>query len=116
MNTTVQTCGLAILALLLFFLQSHRSLGLYREKIFRIVIYSITLSLVLDILSLVAIELRDVLPLPFVEFVCKLYLDLLMWGVWSALLYVLCDAMPEAKHRRMARALVAVNIVANIIF
>ena len=116
MNTTVQTCGLAILALLLFFLQSHRSLGLYREKIFRIVIYSITLSLVLDILSLVAIELRDVLPLPFVEFVCKLYLDLLMWGVWSALLYVLCDAMPEAKHRRMARALVAVNIVATIIF
>ena len=66
MNITVQTCGLAVLALLLFFLQSHRALGLYREKIFRIIIYTITLSLILDVLSLVAIELLGVLPQPFV--------------------------------------------------
>lgn len=116
MNITVQTCGLAMLALLLFFLQSHRSLGLYRETIFRIVIYTITISLILDILSLVAIELRDMLPLLFVEFVCKLYLDLLMWGVWAALLYVLCDALPEKRHRRLVRTLAVVNVVASIIF
>ena len=116
MNITVQTCGLAVLALLLFFLQSHRALGLYREKIFRIIIYTITLSLILDVLSLVAIELLGVLPQPFVEFVCKLYLDMLMWGVWAALLYVLCDALPELVHRRVLRDLAIANVVASIIF
>lgn len=116
MNITVQTCGLAILALLLFFLQSHRALGLYREKVFRIVIYTITLSLILDVLSLVVIELLGVLPQPFVEFVCKFYLDMLMWGIWAALLYMLCDALPELVHRRVLRILAAANVVASIIF
>ena len=74
MNIQFQVCGLFILLLLLIFYKSNKTLQLYKEKIFYLVLCIIITSLTLDILSLVAIYYRQVLPISFVRFVCKIYI------------------------------------------
>ena len=62
MNIQIQLCGLCILVLLIIFLNSHRTLRLYKEKVFYFVLYTITTSLVLDMLSLIFIQFQHVFP------------------------------------------------------
>ena len=73
MSIQFQLCGLFILVLLLIFYKSHRTLQLYKEKVFYAVLCIIITSLTLDILSLYAIEYRNIFPLFLVELVCKSY-------------------------------------------
>lgn len=103
MNIQIQLCGLCILVLLIIFLNSHRTLRLYKEKVFYFVLYTITTSLVLDMLSLIFIHFRHILPL--VNFICKSYIITLIWGTCSALVYVITDLVSEARHRRLTRML-----------
>ena len=105
MNIQIQLCGLCILVLLIIFLNSHRTLRLYKEKVFYLVLYTITSSLVLDILSLICIYFRHFLPLYLVKFVCKSYIITLIWGTCSALIYVITDLVSEVRHRRLTRRL-----------
>lgn len=105
MNIQIQLCGLCILVLLIIFLNSHRTLRLYKEKVFYLVLYTITSSLVLDMLSLIFIHFRYVLPLHLVNFICKSYIITLIWGTCSALIYVITDLVSEARHLRLTRML-----------
>lgn len=105
MNIQIQLCGLCILVLLIIFLNSHRTLRLYKEKVFNFVLYAITNSLVLDMLSLIFIHFRHSLPLYLVNFICKSYIITLIWGSCSALIYVITDLVSEARHRRLTRML-----------
>ena len=105
MNIQIQLCGLCILVLLIIFLNSHRTLRLYKEKVFYFVLYTITTSLVLDMLSLIFIHFRHILPLYLVNFICKSYIITLIWGTCSALIYVIRDLVSEARHRRLTRIL-----------
>ena len=105
MNIQIQLCGLCILALLIIFLNSHRTLRLYKEKVFYFVLYTITTSLALDMLSLIFIHFRHVLPLYLVNFICKSYIITLIWGTCSALIYVITDLVSEARHRQLTRML-----------
>lgn len=99
MNIQFQLCGLCILLLLITFYKSHTTLQLYKEAVFSIVLCIITFSLTADVLSLVAIRYKTVLPGFFVDFVCKTYVISLVWGCWSALIYVITDMVSEYKHR-----------------
>lgn len=101
MNIQFQICGLSILFLLILFYKSHSTLHLYKEKIFYMVLWIITGSLLGDVLSLVAIYYRQSLPSILVESVCKLYAISLIWGVWSALIYVVTDLLSEKEHRKL---------------
>ena len=73
MNIQFQLCGLRILILLIIFYNSHKTLHLYKERVFYAVLCIITASLSGDILSLVVIYFREILPILLVEMVCKLY-------------------------------------------
>ena len=101
MNIQFQLCGLSILILLIIFYNSHKTLHLYKERVFNAVLWIITISLSEDILSLVAIDYRDVLPVFLVELICKLYLSSLVLGAWSALIYVFTDVRSEKEHVRL---------------
>ena len=101
MNIQFQLCGLSILILLIIFYNSHKTLHLYKERVFNAVLWIITISLSEDILSLVAIDYRDVLPVFLVELICKLYLCSLVLGAWSALVYVFTDVRSEKEHVRL---------------
>lgn len=99
MNIQVQLCGLFILVLLFIFYKSHKTLQLYKEKIFYRCMCIIISSLSLDILSIIFIYYRHSLPTVLVEFICKTYIISLIWGAYSALVYVCTDIFSEKKHR-----------------
>lgn len=75
----------------------------------------VTVSLIGDILSLVAIKYRYVLPLFLVEFLCKTYIITLVWGAWSSLIYVLSDFLTKKKHKKITFRLLLVAAVQNLI-
>ena len=93
MNIQFQLCGLCILFLLIIFYKSHGTLQLYKEKVFYAVLCIITASLTGDILSLVAIEYRELLTPLLVKLICKTYVISLIWGSCSALIYVISDLL-----------------------
>jgi len=72
-------------------------------------------SLSLDILSLVAIEYRNVLPLFLVKLICKTYVISLIWVGVSATFYVLTDVFPAAKHKKIIWAMVLVTDIQGLI-
>lgn len=101
MNIQFQICGLSILFLLILFYKSHKTLQLYKERVFYAVLRIITVSLMADVLSLAAIRYRQSMPLLLVETICKSYIVTLIWGAWSALIYVLTDIVTEKKHKKI---------------
>lgn len=115
MNIQFQLCGLCILLLLIIFYKSHTTLQLYKEAVFSIVLYIMTASLTADVLSLVVIRYRSVLPGLLVDFVCKSYIITLVWGCWSALIYVITDMVSEYKHRRITNRLLLVCSAQSLI-
>ena len=115
MNIQIQLCGLCILVLLIIFLNSHRTLRLYKEKVFYFVLYTITTSLVLDMLSLIFIQFQHVFPLHLVHFICKSYIITLIWGTCSALVYVITDLVSEVRHRRLTRMLLLLLCIQSVL-
>ena len=115
MSIQFQLCGLFILVLLLIFYKSNRTLQLYKEKVFYAVLCIIITSLTLDILSLYAIEYRNIFPLFLVELVCKSYIVTLIWGAWSALIYVLTDLFSEKEHKKRTRQLLILVSIQSIV-
>lgn len=115
MNTQVQICGLCILFLLILFYKSHETLRLYKEKLFFRVVCIITTSVFADVLSLVAIHYKEGLPSLLVNGICKFYLITLLWGVWSALVYVVSDLMKESRHIRFRRRLLVVLLLQSLL-
>lgn len=101
MNIRFQICGLIILILLFIFYKSHKTLKLYKERIFYRALCIFMVSLFLDILSFSAIYYEQYFPHLLVEIVCKCYIVSLIWGAYSALVYVLTDLFSEKKHKRI---------------
>ena len=100
MNIQFQICGLSILFLLILFYKSHKTLQLYKERVFYAVLRIITVSLMADVLSLAAIRYRQSMPLLLVETICKSYIVTLIWGAWSALIYVLTDIVTKKNIKK----------------
>lgn len=103
MNIQFQLCGLFILLLLLIFYKSHKTLKLYKETVFYLVLCIITASLIFDIASMIAIHFRQILPILLVNAICKLYICSLLYSVWSSFIYVSTDILPEKKHQQRTR-------------
>lgn len=115
MNIQFQLCGLFVLLLLFVFYKSHRTLRLYKERIFYRAMCIIIASLVMDILSLVVIHFRQILPIGFVKFICKSYVITLIWGAFGALAYVFTDLFAEKKHRKISKVLTVVTLAQSLI-
>ena len=117
MNIQFQVCGLCILFLLLLFHASHKNLRLYKERVYFTVLCIMIISLIADILSLIAIHYQTALPGPFVKFVCKSYIVTLIWGSWSALFYMIADLVSQQRHKSItARLVILANVQAFIIY
>ncbi len=115
MNISIQVYGLLVLILLYVFYKSHKTLGLYTEKVFCMAMYFTVISLSLDTLSVIFIHFMDYLPLTLVRIVCRLYVISLVWEAIFALGYVLTDVFPEKKHRRRTRQLAFVALIQSVI-
>lgn len=62
MNIQMQLCGLIIILLILYFYKRQETVGLYTEALFRRAAYICIACLVLDILSVIFIMGRSMLP------------------------------------------------------
>ena len=105
MNIQIQSSGLIILTFLYIFYKSNRTLQLYSEKIFRRTLYISIISLSLDILSLIMIDIMEQIPRILVITLYKLYLMSLILEAVSALSYVMTDLYSEKEHIRITRFL-----------
>ena len=103
MNIKVQTCGLAIVILLYIFYRSHRTLKLYREKIFKKAMICCMCCLTFDIGSLIAIFYRQELSQVLVKGICKTYIVLLVWSSLFAFVYVFIDIVSAREDRGLVR-------------
>ncbi len=91
MPVHVQTCGLVLDILLIYFFLRHETVGLFSERIFRMSLVVNTVCVVLDILSVAAIVFRDFVPGILVYGVCKLYLVSLIGCSYMGFLYTSND-------------------------
>lgn len=115
MNMQFQISGLAILILLFIFYKSHKTLRLYKEKVFYEAMCTIIISLILDIASLFFISIRDVIPIALVNFVCKSYIISLIWDLRVALNYVLTDLFSQKKHQKVSNNILLVCLIQSVI-
>jgi len=90
-NIQLQVCGLIMLLLLMVFYKSHKTLGLYSERIFFRTPFITIQTVLFDMLSVICISYCDSLPLLLVKIVCKIYLSYLVWSAWATLTYILLD-------------------------
>lgn len=115
MNIQMQICGMIILIVLAVFYKSNRTLKLYSEGIFfRVMIFAIA-SLSLDILSLVVIEYRQMLPMILVYLVCKTYIISLIWVGMSGTIYVLTEVLSMEKHKFLINLMISITCVQGFI-
>ena len=91
MNISVQLCGLINTIVLLIFYLSARRLRSYKRRIFMIILILTIINISFDISSIAAIYFRDVLPPVFVNFVCKLYVCMLVTETFVGIIYILAD-------------------------
>ena len=110
MNIQVQICGLIVVVLLYVFYLSQRTLKLFRERLFINTMRSAMIALCFDILSVVGIHYRDVLPTVVVHLLCKAYLIGILVSNFAALFYLLPDILERARLRRLFLRLAAVMV------
>ena len=115
MNIHIQCCGLVVLLFLLFFYVRQKRVGLFSERYYIKVLLISLGSLVLDILSVVAIAYEEHLPTMILHLICKLYLVSLVWLGYSAFGYVIADLFTEKKYTVLIRAAIAVGVFATIL-
>ena len=108
MNVEMQSCGLILDILLIYFYLRHEKVGLYSERIFRISIVVNTVCICLDILSIFGIMLSGTIPEFIIMSVCKLYLVSLLVSSYMAFLYT-CSDIPHIRDNE------AFNKIARII-
>ena len=101
MNIQVQICSLIIIVLLYIIYRSQRTMGLYQEKVFKVEMHCAIATLSFDILSIVGIHYRDILPTFVVHALCKMYLCAIMTSGFGALFYVLVGLVPEDRRLRL---------------
>ncbi len=111
LNIEVQSCGLALVCLLIFFSTRHEKLGLYSEHLFRVSLYVNLCCIILDILSIYGIVYADRLPGLVTKLLCKLYLVSLLTASFMGLVYSFSDV----SHLRDNRVLTASQFVIEFI-
>ena len=115
MNIQVQICGLLILVLVYIFYRTHRTLKLYRERLFFQVLCTLILSLVFDIVSVMAIYYRASLPESAVKIVCRTYIASLICVAYSPFMYILSDIIEEKRHKRITCVMSVTTILLSMV-
>ena len=96
MNIKVQACGFVLLVILYLLYHQQHTLQTYSRRAF-LRFYAVTvLCILMDILSIVAIESASHLPALFVTFVCKTYLITLVLTALCGVMYIGVDILLSA--------------------
>jgi len=91
MPVQLQTCGLVLDILLIYFFLRHETVGLFSERIFRFALWVNTICVILDILSIFGIVFSQFVPGFVVGLTCKLYLVSLAVSAYVGFVYTSND-------------------------
>lgn len=106
MNIKVQACGFVLLVILYLLYHQQHTLQTYSRRAF-LRFYAVTvLCILMDILSIVAIESASHLPALFVTFVCKTYLITLVLTALCGVMYIGVDILLSNKAFRKTEHLI----------
>lgn len=115
MNILAQSCGLMVLAVIMFIYVRQKKLGLKTEKTFFTAMCTAITCLIFDILSLVAIRYSNILSEFAVMFFCKTYLILLVAVCFTGVIYVRAEIAGESKSiDKEKMAMLLVCLVASV--
>lgn len=98
MNIQTQVCGLIILCTLAFFYKSQKKLNLKTEKLFQLTVIFAIAAHVMDIVSLYFIANREHFHPVLVDFLCKLYVFLLLGIIACTMSYIGRDIFKDRKE------------------
>lgn len=116
MNIAVQCCGIAILILIWYFSLRQKPLGLESEKLFLITMGMTSLCVVLDILSIVAINARGSISEFLLAFICKTYIVSLIWVGYWGLIYSSTDFIgTKAELRKKNRIYTVILLTGTVL-
>lgn len=117
MNIQMQVGGLLIMFLLQYFYSRQEVMGLYTEKLFKRALHITIVCLILDIISVVLIVNRDMIPLWLVNLECKAYLVSLLGNGYTAMIYACSDIYHKEMTSRYAQVFgVIVLLMGALIF
>ncbi|MCM1579615.1 MAG: EAL domain-containing protein [Ruminococcus sp.] len=112
----IQCCGLFIMAVLLYFYKSQKSIKLNTEKSFWNAFCMSIACLVLDITSCAMISRMDFFPLRLNEFVAKAYVVSLVGVTFFVLLYICTDIYTDRNiYIKKLRMFLAYAVTAAVL-
>lgn len=115
MNIWTQCCGIILLFVIFLFYKQQKMVHLTTERAFWRSFCVTVITVTLDILSLIAIDNMNILPLGLVEFACKSYLVALLGVVLCSLLYICADIYTKdgqyGKHVKRYLLIAMIGIV-----
>lgn len=112
MNIWTQCCGMILMMVLFFFYKQQKLIHLSTEKAFWRSFCVTSISITLDIVSLIAIDNMSILPMWLVKFICKTYLVSLLGVVLCSLLYICVDIyMKDRRYLRYIKCYIATACV-----
>ena len=115
LNIEVQSCGLALVCLLIFFSTRHEKLGLYSEHLFRVSLFVNLCCIILDILSVYGIVYSNRLPELVTELLCKLYLVSLLTASFMGIVYAISDVKHLRDNRILSISQCAIEFVGSFL-
>ena len=98
LNIEVQTCGLVIDLVLIYFYLKHDRVGLYSERLFGISLFANTACIILDILSIFGIVYEEYTKPIVTEAFCKAYVISLVLCAYLAFVYSYTDILHLRKN------------------
>ncbi len=111
MNIQVQCSGIAVLALIWYFILRQKTLKLASEKLFLFTMGVNTFCLVMDITSIVAINNMEHIPEFLLALICKTYIVSLMWSGYFGLIYSRSDFRDTKVKRIMGNKVYTVIVL-----
>lgn len=103
MNIVVQCCGLVLLMVIFCFYMSQKKIQLHTGQAFMGIWTVTTISLMLDILSMILLYYRQSLPATLVRIGCKTYISSLIWVAIFCVIYICADIYENRKQFLMYR-------------
>lgn len=107
---TIQLCGMIILGIIIYFSSNQNRLRLKTNIIYLITLNNTVVTLLLDIISILAIINSDKIHYFIVEIICKLYLVSLNSEAVCGLIYTLTDALSAQKNKSNVNTIICVYL------
>ncbi len=115
LNIEIQTCGLVLDLVLIYFLQRHEHVGLISERLFRISLAVNLALIILDINSIIFIVNDARLPAIAVEIACKIYLVSLVMASMMGFVYASMSVQKLRKNKPFRFSINILFIIATVL-